>query len=38
VNLLVTVAPGRFTRSSYGVQGSLFVGGEPGDNFFNDGF
>ena len=34
VNDLVTVAPGSFTGSYFGVPGSLFVRGEPGDNFF----
>ena len=34
VNDLVTVAPGSFTGSYFGVPGSLFIRGEPGDNFF----
>lgn len=34
VNDLVTVAPGSFTGSYFGVPGSLFVRGEPGDNLF----
>lgn len=34
VNDLVTIAPGSFTGSYFGVPGSLFVRGEPGDNFF----
>jgi len=34
VNDLVTVSPGSFTGSYFGVPGSLFVRGEPGDNFF----
>src|SRR5260370_41729918 len=34
VNDLVTVSPGSFTGSYFGVPGSLFIRGEAGDNFF----
>jgi iron complex outermembrane recepter protein len=34
VNDLVTVAPGTFTGSYFGIAGSLFIRGDVGDNFF----
>ena len=34
VNDLVTVAPGTFTGSYFGIAGSVFIRGDIGDNFF----
>jgi iron complex outermembrane receptor protein len=34
VNDLVSVTPGSFTGSYFGVPGSLFIRGEAGDNFY----
>jgi iron complex outermembrane recepter protein len=34
VNDLVSVVPGSFTGSYFGVPGALFLRGEPGDNFY----
>jgi iron complex outermembrane receptor protein len=34
VNDLVTVAPGTFTGSYFGIPGSVFIRGDIGDNFF----
>ncbi len=34
VNDLVTVSPGSFTGSYFGVPGALFIRGEPADNFY----
>jgi len=34
VNDLVTVAPGTFTGSYFGIPGSVFIRGDVGDNFF----
>jgi iron complex outermembrane receptor protein len=34
VNDIVTVAPGTFTGSYFGIPGSVFIRGDIGDNFF----
>ena len=34
VNDLVTIAPGTFTGSYFGIPGSVFIRGDIGDNFF----
>jgi iron complex outermembrane recepter protein len=34
VNDIVTVAPGTFTGSYFGIAGSVFIRGDIGDNFF----